>query len=47
MRKRILILFAIALALSVNLRAQVTIGELVEPAKGALLNLNTVPENFF
>jgi uncharacterized protein (TIGR02145 family) len=40
MRKRILILFAIALALSANLRAQVTIGELAEPAKGALLDLN-------
>jgi uncharacterized protein (TIGR02145 family) len=39
MRTKILVVL-FALALSANLRAQVTIGELVEPAKGALLDLN-------
>jgi uncharacterized protein (TIGR02145 family) len=40
MTKKILVLLSLALLLSANLRAQVTIGELVEPAKGALLDLN-------
>jgi hypothetical protein len=40
MTKRISVLFALAFLLSANLNAQVTIGELVEPAKGALLDLN-------
>ncbi|MDR2087565.1 MAG: hypothetical protein LBP72_10410 [Dysgonamonadaceae bacterium] len=40
MKKRILVVLSIALTLSANLRAQVTIGELAEPAKGALLDLN-------
>jgi hypothetical protein len=39
MRTKILVLSA-ALALSANLRAQVSIGELAEPASGALLDLN-------
>jgi uncharacterized protein (TIGR02145 family) len=39
MRTKILVL-SFALALSANLRAQVTIGELVEPTSGALLDLN-------
>jgi uncharacterized protein (TIGR02145 family) len=39
MRTKILVLL-IALALSANLHAQVSIGELAEPAKGALLDLN-------
>ncbi|MDR2087288.1 MAG: fibrobacter succinogenes major paralogous domain-containing protein [Dysgonamonadaceae bacterium] len=39
MRTKILVVL-FALALSANPRAQVTIGELVEPAKGALLDLN-------
>jgi hypothetical protein len=39
MRTKILVL-SIALALNANLRAQVTIGELTAPAKGALLDLN-------
>jgi hypothetical protein len=39
MRTKILVLL-IALALSANLHAQVSIGELAKPAKGALLDLN-------
>jgi uncharacterized protein (TIGR02145 family) len=38
MKTKILVLFA--LVLSANLRAQVTIGELVEPAPGTILDLN-------
>jgi uncharacterized protein (TIGR02145 family) len=39
MKKRILVVL-FALALSANLHAQVSIGELAEPAKGAILDLN-------
>jgi uncharacterized protein (TIGR02145 family) len=39
MKKRILVVL-FALALSANLRAQVTIGELAEPAPGTILDLN-------
>jgi uncharacterized protein (TIGR02145 family) len=39
MKKRILVVL-FALVLSANLRAQVTIGELVEPTSGAILDLN-------
>ncbi|MDR2085568.1 MAG: hypothetical protein LBP72_00130 [Dysgonamonadaceae bacterium] len=39
MRTKILVL-SLALALSANLRAQVSIGDLTAPAKGALLDLN-------
>jgi uncharacterized protein (TIGR02145 family) len=41
MRKKILVLLSIALVLSANLRAQVTIGGLNEPKAGALLDLNS------
>jgi uncharacterized protein (TIGR02145 family) len=40
MKKRILVLSTFALALSANLLAQVSIGDLSAPAKGALLDLN-------
>jgi uncharacterized protein (TIGR02145 family) len=40
MRKKILVLLSIALVLSANSRAQVTIGGLVDPANGAILDLN-------
>jgi uncharacterized protein (TIGR02145 family) len=40
MRTKILVLFAFALILSANLRAQVSIGDLTAPASGALLDLN-------
>jgi uncharacterized protein (TIGR02145 family) len=44
MRTKILVLFAITLALSANLRAQVTVGGLTTPKAGALLDLNsTIP----
>jgi uncharacterized protein (TIGR02145 family) len=40
MRTKILVLFTLALVLSANLHAQVSIGDLTAPAKGALLDLN-------
>jgi uncharacterized protein (TIGR02145 family) len=41
MKKKILVLFAIALVLSANLRAQVTIGSANAPKAGAILELNS------
>jgi hypothetical protein len=44
MRKKILVLSALALVLSANLRAQVTIGDLTPPKAGALLDLNSTTQ---
>ncbi|MDR2086687.1 MAG: hypothetical protein LBP72_05875 [Dysgonamonadaceae bacterium] len=41
MKKKILVLLSVALALSANLRAQVTIGGLNAPKAGAILDLNS------
>ncbi|MDR2087564.1 MAG: fibrobacter succinogenes major paralogous domain-containing protein [Dysgonamonadaceae bacterium] len=41
MKKRILVLLSVALALSANLRAQVTIGGVETPKAGAILDLNS------
>jgi uncharacterized protein (TIGR02145 family) len=44
MRTKILVLFALALLLSANLLAQVTIGGLTTPKAGALLDLNSTTQ---